>query len=480
MALLAVMTDTPEAANQEPALWRTTHRVVVLDCMGGRAPRALVRRTPGGWGLSVWTVEEVREHDIDQPAFLAEARERLGMEATVLRYVDPSEDEDRRERSGTWILERRGGGAAPMRDGERWVERAEVGSVLEEEGETRTLLETTLAELESGAAPRGRCAWSQPGWFAQAEAWMVGQLEALGRPALGAIEQRKNNSISSVMRARTAAGYVYLKAASRHFRYEARITTGLASRFADHVPVVLASDVERSWLVMEDFGEVIRRKGVGEWERALALMGEMQRACIGESDWLRSIGCADRRLAALSEQIPALLDAPETRAELDEEVHRRLVRRTPELRAACDALAECGVPETLIHGDLHPGNVAVSDGRLTVFDWTDAAVGHPFVDLATFLPGGFRTPVSVENAAKAQRLLDVYLEGWTAVAPAAQLRRAAQLVETVARLHHAQSYLEILRSIERADSWQWAGELGEWLAPLDQGIPATPAGATAA
>jgi hypothetical protein len=36
----------------------------------------------------------------------------------------------------------------------------------------------------------------------------------------------------------------------------------------------------------------------------------------------------------------------------------------------------------------------------------------------------------------------------------------------VQQLHHAQSYLQIWRSIEKDNGWQWAGELGKWLEPL--------------
>lgn len=35
----------------------------------------------------------------------------------------------------------------------------------------------------------------------------------------------------------------------------------------------------------------------------------------------------------------------------------------------------------LLHGDLHPGNVLMSDGGPAVIDWFDAAVGHPVADV---------------------------------------------------------------------------------------------------
>ncbi len=35
----------------------------------------------------------------------------------------------------------------------------------------------------------------------------------------------------------------------------------------------------------------------------------------------------------------------------------------------------------LLHGDLHPGNVLMASGGMTVIDWFDASVGHPVADV---------------------------------------------------------------------------------------------------
>ncbi|HEX2076121.1 MAG TPA: aminoglycoside phosphotransferase family protein [Longimicrobium sp.] len=452
------------------ATWRTEHRAIVLDCAVVRRPRVLVVPAADGAGLALpaWVVDEGCEHDPDVGRFAAQARERLGVEVVVLHYREPSEDEAARARSGTWVLEARGplDGAPGALPEAEWVRRGELARLTDPD--ERRLAEEVARQLENGVSPPGRCAWAAPGWLDEAASWMVARLAALGRPAVGPIAQFRSNSISSVVRAPTRRGDVYLKAACRHFRTEARITQGLAAQFPEHVPVVLAADVERSWLLMEDFGPSLRRVGpTREWERALCLMGELQRRCVDQTDWLFAIGAADRRLSVLRTQVTALLEAPETRRELDADALANLVARTPELEGACDALAACGVPETLIHGDLHAGNVALRDGRIALFDWTDAAVAHPFLDLITFLPNRRRRPVDADDPdAAAQRLLDAYLEGWTTFASPTQLRRAVDLLQTVQALHHAQSYLQILRSIEPADHWQWQGELGEWLAPL--------------
>ena len=55
----------------------------------------------------------------------------------------------------------------------------------------------------------------------------------------------------------------------------------------------------------------------------------------------------------------------------------------PRLLDACDRLAALGPGPTVMHGDFHPWNVLRADERIVVIDWSDAAMGHPFTELAT-------------------------------------------------------------------------------------------------
>ncbi len=113
---------------------------------------------------------------------------------------------------------------------------------------------------------------------------------------------------------------------------------------------------------------------------------------------------------------------------------------TPELKAICRRLGELDVPPTLVHGDLHLGNATRIDGELRYFDWTDACVAHPFIDLLSLQ----WEPDEANRAA----LLDAYLEPWLEVAPAERLREAVDLAGVVIPLHHAVSYATIGANLE--------------------------------
>ena len=115
-----------------------------------------------------------------------------------------------------------------------------------------------------------------------------------------------------------------------------------------------------------------------------------------------------------------------------------------------------GPGPTLVHGDLHPWNVAHGPTTTRVFDWTDAAVSHPFVDLATYV---FRT----KDESLRRRLVDAYVGAWAPVASEESLREAA-LGLVVGALYQVQSYRAILPTLmaDGADDGLAGGDL-HWI-----------------
>ena len=117
-----------------------------------------------------------------------------------------------------------------------------------------------------------------------------------------------------------------------------------------------------------------------------------------------------------------------------------LERIAPALKDACRRLAALGLSPTLVHGDLHMLNVARLDGELVYFDWSDACVAHPFIDLLSLL--------SEKDESKRAALLEAYLEPWEAVAAVERLQEAVALAAVVIPLHHAVSYQHIVAGLE--------------------------------
>ena len=62
---------------------------------------------------------------------------------------------------------------------------------------------------------------------------------------------------------------------------------------------------------------------------------------------------------------------------------RTLIARAADLPAVSALLAE--LTPTLLHGDVHPGNVLVDGGRATLIDWGNSRIGPVALDLANLV-----------------------------------------------------------------------------------------------
>jgi hypothetical protein len=112
------------------------------------------------------------------------------------------------------------------------------------------------------------------------------------------------------------------------------------------------------------------------------------------------------------------------------------------------AVAECGLPDTLVHGDLHPGNVRTdAAGRLTIMDWGDCTVGNPAFDILR-LTDGLDDP---------EPLLTAWAYRWEKTVPGSQPRRAAELLRPVAALRGAATYAAFLDAVEPSE-WPYHAE----------------------
>ena len=118
--------------------------------------------------------------------------------------------------------------------------------------------------------------------------------------------------------------------------------------------------------------------------RMVDMLVELQLGWIGRTEELLRAG---RRTTGGSPALGALVGRTVERsaADLDVAVARRLESLVGSLPQRFADIASCGVPETLVHGDFHPGNVIGDGERLVLIDWGDSGVGHPLLDHAAFV-----------------------------------------------------------------------------------------------
>lgn len=357
----------------------------------------------------------------------------------------------------------------PPPDGLAWRELTPSLIASAEPALARPYLDRWLAELDGTATGPGRPPWSRPGWLARASAWMTDRLAESGSPLVAVPQIHAFWGLSAVVRGETADGNFYLKACSPVLPTETAITRILAASDPDRLPRVVAVDEEQNWLLLGDLGKsFVGDAPVARWPEGLATHAAIQRRWLGRTEDLAAAGFERRGLAALASQIPRLpglsLLAPMAPAS-----RHRLEAAIPQLLAACERLAAIGPAETIVHGDLHPWNVADVDGRSIVFDWSDSCIGHPFLDLVTYV--GRTRDVATRRAC-----VDAYLAAWSDVLEPDELEEAVGLALPLGALHQVESYRRIAAEVAEDDLWDMA-EAGpsyaeQALAWLDEGLAA--------
>ncbi|MGW6201267.1 aminoglycoside phosphotransferase family protein [Kribbella sp. NPDC055110] len=285
--------------------------------------------------------------------------------------------------------------------------------------------------------------WTRPEWYGEAPQWIAERLKATGPWS-----QVKTWGLSNVLRIPTADGDVYFKALSQAstetdtlpflFANEPLFLQRASTDRPGAVPAPLAIDEQRAWMLLPDLGTPLAREtDIAVWIDAVRNHARLQRSYVTEPQRLLEYSCADRRLAVLDAELDRLLEPNTLTARLDQSEQAALLDRAKQLREAIGELAEIGVPETLLHGDLHPRNLAVRDGQVLAFDWTDAALAHPFLDLVTFVEKA--SPLSSDP-----RVRDAYLAEWEEYATPPELRRALTLAETLGALYQTITYLHLV------------------------------------
>jgi hypothetical protein len=302
-----------------------------------------------------------------------------------------------------------------------------------------------------GVAP-----WFVPGWRSRTAAWMDDRLAARGRSMTGEPRVVHAGPVAVVLRAETVTGPVYHKASVRHFAQEATILEALGLRTPGWVPEVLAVDPAVGSLMAPMGGRELADDPPQTWGRGLRRLAELQVAWVGRTRELLTAGAPAKGLRALAAQVEAM-----------EGVFDALVRLEPDAWPAWSDLAgglcerilsldASPVPESLVHGDFHPGNVQVDGEEVRVFDWSDGAISHPFVDLAVYLR-------ELPTPAERRRMVDAYLEPWSAGYERAALERAVVVAPAVGAVYQVATHLALVPALDPRDRWQYEHAAPRWL-----------------
>lgn len=257
-----------------------------------------------------------------------------------------------------------------------------------------------------------------------------------------------------MLRAETTSDVIYFKVANQLplFCHEPKTTQTLATLFPDYIPKPIAIDEQRRWMLTPDFGGSLREDNpsIETLQHIARTYARLQISTVSMLDMLMDSGCLDRRPHVLASQIDDLMTDDACIIGLDNEEKTKWRATAPTLKALCAKLAQFNIPNTLVHGDFHAGNISQQGHRTIIFDWTDACISHPFFDLPIF--------IDFDAASHEEVLRDAYLACWIAYEPIERLREAYQIAEILAALHQAVSYHGIQKHSEPyyRNQWDWA------------------------
>ena len=294
-----------------------------------------------------------------------------------------------------------------------------------------------------------RHAFARPGGPAADLAWAETVLAERGLRPSGPPVQVRSWNLSSLWRLPVVGQTVWLKVVPPFFAHEGSVLARLAG---ERVPTLLGHDRGRM-LLAEIVGGDLYDADPPQLLQMVELLVGLQRSWSGRTAELLALGLPDWRAPALGASIASAIER--TGDELSADDHAILMAFLRGLPARFAGVAACGLPDTLVHGDFHPGNFR-GDGRaLTLLDWGDSGVGHPLLDQPAFLG---RIPGDAVAAVRAH-----WAQQWRAAVPGCDPARAAVLLAPIAAARQAAIYRGFLDRIEPAEHPYHRHDPAEWL-----------------
>lgn len=403
--------------------------------------RLLMLHSHGEWRLPDW--DDANDHSWHVTDHVNRAvAARFGMETTVLRCVRNVEEPGGAKAMRIYELDNH---SAPhdMVPSATWIGHAEAAAI-NTDPETRELLLEWFGR-DHGDSPFRGAPWTRRGWYVEALAWTVAQLNSLNLRTIGNPEQIRAWERSFLMRIRTQEGCFFFKASPAVLAHEAQLMKWLDTRYDENFADIVAVDPERGWFLQREVGAgalpLTEVREEEEWYRAVRRLADIQVDCTRRIRDLRSIGVPNRGLETLARRIPRLCadtaamrvgeNCGLRRAEAD-----RIATLAPTLLALCEELASCNIPDSIEHGELSADNITSTLEGPVYLDWSDSSLSHPFFSLSQ-LTREAASLLPASSATTRRRIRDSYLAPWAVVAPYETLVRAFEIARVLAPVHHA-------------------------------------------
>jgi len=244
--------------------------------------------------------------------------------------------------------------------------------------QVRTILEEVLADR---VLPVARL-----GWFNDAVTW-VERATGLKLAARTSPHQLNGGRGFALICFSMENGQRYwLKATGQPNEHEYHVTNCLNRLCPGYVPTVIAnSDCWNAWLSKDEGASASESMSLEQFDRAVHCLAHLQHKSMSGIDSILAAGAFDQRLPVLLSHIDQiiryLIEAMErqTSTRAIPIPADRLMTLGALLECACMRMKALGIPDVILHNDLNPGNILFHKERCVIADWSEAAVGNPFL-----------------------------------------------------------------------------------------------------
>lgn len=325
----------------------------------------------------------------------------------------------------------------------RWIPTNDLREDSFVEQSDYSAIQRSLAQCSAPVPEPGVGPFAQLVWFEDLCEWVGGVIASRGLHLNGNFRQLNANSCFSLIRFETDGPAVWFKAVGEPNEREFPITLALAQLLPNYIPQILGARPDwNGWLMSEaegtNLGETTDRS---LWEAAAAALANLQVESIQRQRELVDCGARDLRITVLRDSISAFIDVAahlmEKQSKVPPAVLGEMELRLLEerLQDALSVLGDLGIPNTLGHLDLNPGNLIVSESRCLFLDWAEAYVGQPFFTFQYLLEHSRR--VGSADSTSEDRLLTSYLAPWEQVASRNSVAEAMVLASLLAGFAYA-------------------------------------------
>lgn len=252
------------------------------------------------------------------------------------------------------------------------------------------------------------------------------------RSILGPVDpvQMKTWNLSCLLRFPGA----WAKATSRFASVDADIIEHVQRYDETLAPAVLAKSVEHRWSLLA------HAPGIDCWkpdratvENVVTRWVAVQARLAVEVGELNAPRLLPDELSSEVERLMTVVPLSDSdRADVE-----HLLTRLPSIIAELDT---AGLPNTLVHGDFHPGNWRSDGTARVIVDWADTFIGHPATDIQRLI-GWLPEP-------KHSHAREVWTTAWKNHVPASDPERALAPTAVLVHLIYAVMYQRFLDNIE--------------------------------